>query len=105
MMSARYRPVITLESLRDIHEIGEFIAKTSPDRAAIVTEQLLSAIDPLAFLPNRHKVHQHRKVATLTVRMMPSLPYLIYYRVDDAKLIVGIIRVLHGAQRQLKRFR
>jgi plasmid stabilization system protein ParE len=38
------------------------------------------------------------------VRRMPVPPYLIYYRVDDARRVVEVITIRHGKRRPPKSF-
>jgi plasmid stabilization system protein ParE len=38
------------------------------------------------------------------VRRMPVPPFLIYYRIDEARKAVGIVTIRHGKQRPPRRF-
>ena len=106
MRPALYRPVIVPRAAAEIDEIGAYYtAAGSPEAAATVVDAILSRVDSLRRLPLRHKVYESRKAAEVSVRMVPAGNYLIYYRVDTAARQVRILRVLHGARRQPKRFR
>jgi plasmid stabilization system protein ParE len=65
----------------------------------------MDAAASLDELPSRCEIHDSRKDPAFTVRSMAAPPYIIYYRVDDAKLTVTVMSVRHGARRQPKRFR
>ena len=105
MRLARFRPVVLPRAMADVDGIGDYLTKESPDGAAKLIARILTAVDSLRRLPLRHKVYEARKSPELSVRMVPAGSYLIYYRVDTAAREVRVLRVIHGARRQPKRFR
>jgi plasmid stabilization system protein ParE len=104
-MLNRYRVRITPRASNDIIAICAHIEGSSPQNAAGVAQELIDAIDSLDLFPHRYKVHEHRRDPSKTVRSMPVPPFIVYYRVRDADLVVEIISVRHGARRQPRRFR
>ena len=106
VVPARYAPVVSPEATADVDEIGAYhFSHVSEEVADKIVGQIAAAIDSLENLPHRCKVYRGRKTAALSVHVLVTYPYLIYYRVDDTARTVRVLRVLHGARRQPKRFR
>ena len=103
-MPDRFRILISGRAASDLALIHQYIEKDSPQNAASVVAELVQALDSLQALPHRYPVYQGRRLASQQVRRMPVPPYLIYYRVDDRTLAVGIITIRHGKRRQPGRF-
>jgi plasmid stabilization system protein ParE len=104
-MPARYRVILSPLASADLADIHDHIAKDSPQSAASVVAGLTNAVDRLQHLPNRHPVYPMRgRPAAEIVRRMPVPPYLIYYRVDDARHVVEVITIRHGKRRPPKSF-
>lgn len=104
-MPAHYHVIIPPKTAADLADICAFIERQSPQNAASVALDIVTAIDALERFPHRYRVHEHRKNPVLTVRSMPVPPFIVYYRVDDARLAVRVLSVRHGARRQPKRFK
>jgi plasmid stabilization system protein ParE len=66
---------------------------------------LLDGIDSLEILPSRYRIHEHRKEQAKTVHAMPVPPFIVYYRVVEARHMVEVVAVLHGSRRQPRRIR
>lgn len=103
-MPVSYRVNLTARASRDIAGIHAYIEQNSPQNATAVARELLGAIDSLEVFPNRHREHVRQRDPSKTVRSMPVPPFLVYYRVDERHQVVEILRVLHGARRQPRRF-
>jgi plasmid stabilization system protein ParE len=101
----RFRIIIQPKALVDLERIHGHISGDSAINASSVVGQLVNAVESLATLPNRFKVHERRVNPSKSVHSMPVARYLIYYRVDDVHLTVIILAIRHGARRQPKRFR
>jgi len=67
----------------DLVAIFEYIKADSPQNAAGVVQTLLDAIDSLAILPRRHKVHRLYRDPGRSVRAMTVAPFVVYYRVKE----------------------
>lgn len=104
-MSERYQIRMMPRASEDIIQICSYIERDSSRNAARVAQRLLNAIDSLELLPHRYRVHEHRRNPAKTVHSMPVSPFIVYYRVVDAKHIVEILAVLHGSRRQPRQFR
>ena len=104
-MPARYRVILSPQTSADLADIHGHIAADSPQSAASVIAGLTDAVDSLQHLPKRHPVYPIRgRPAAEVVRRMPVPPYLIYYRVDDARRVVEVITIRHGKRRPPRSF-
>jgi toxin ParE1/3/4 len=86
---------------RDIAEIYDTIALRNRDAAQRVEDLIRSTCEGLAHFP-------YASIATdeVNIRRLPLVryPYTIFYRVDSARRLGEIARVIHGARiRDLRR--
>ena len=85
---------LTDEALRDLLDIGDWIARDNPRRAVTFVAELRSACGGLSKHPLRFQlVDRHRN---REVRRRPHGAYLIFYRVRADT--VEILHVLHDAR-------
>lgn len=85
-MSRIYSVHITPQAAADLKELFDVAVGASESAALGVCERILEAIDRLQELPNRHGIQQvGRRRASLTVRRIPVLPFVIYYRVIESE--------------------
>jgi toxin ParE1/3/4 len=90
-MKLRYKA----RALRDIERIHGYIAEHDAAAAKRVVKRIESVISRLSFFP----LSGRQGVVTGTrVVVIPNLPYVAIYRVDDE--MVDIIAVLHTARRR-----
>ena len=88
------RVVLTDEALRDLEEIGDYIARDSPVRARTFVGELLLSAQRISEIPQgfplvpRYERHG--------VRRRVHGAYLIFYRVEESR--VSILHILHGAR-------
>lgn len=85
------RIVYAPAALRDLAEIGDFIAFDSPQRARTFVAELRAACRSLGADSRRYPYQQE----LTDIRRMPVGNYLVLYRVLDS---VRIIRVIHAAR-------
>ena len=83
-------------ALRDLENIGDYIAQDDPVRAITFIEELRQATDVLAVFPDAFPVVDGYE--DLRVRFHTHGRYVIYYRVFPDEGRVAVLRVLHGAQ-------
>lgn len=103
-MTPRYHVILSRRAASDLHQIHPTIQRDSPQNAAIVLSGILDAIDSLQYLPRRYRVYHGRQRLSEAVRRMPVPPYLIYYRIEERRQAVEIVRVRHGARPRPRRF-
>jgi plasmid stabilization system protein ParE len=92
----RYRVIISRRAIKDLADIHAYIKKDSPQNAMTVAARLLLEIDSLEYFPQRYAVYRGSRRLSEEVRRMPSYPFLIYYRVEEAPSSVEIVTVRHG---------
>lgn len=90
---------------RELRSIFNYIKGDSPDHASDTIARILDELDRLVEpFPVRHKVVGRSKSRGNPVHALSIPPYIVYYRVDAPDEQVMLMRVLHGARRQPKRF-
>lgn len=81
------------EAENDLEQIADYIAQDNPRRALSFVRELRSKCEDLVDTPNGFALvprYEHQRI-----RRRVHGNYLIFYRVDSAKVV--IIHVLHGA--------
>lgn len=93
-MTFRVRVVRRAEA--DLLEIRDYLRRDTPDQAESVTEALLQAIDSLERLPLRGARPRDPRLRRLGYRFLSKSSWLIFYKVDEARKLVRVHRVLHA---------
>lgn len=83
------------QALVDLEGILNWIARDSPATARIVVDRLFSSTELLTSFP--FMGHAGRSPGTLEW-VVPRLPYIVIYEVDQEQGYVVVIGVMHGAQ-------
>jgi plasmid stabilization system protein ParE len=86
--------VLTAEALGDLEQIGDYIARDNPSRAASFVDALIGKARELSELPRGFPLvprYEH-----LGIRHRAHGNYLIFYRVEADR--VSVIHILHGAR-------
>jgi toxin ParE1/3/4 len=89
------RLVFDDQALADIENIYSWISQDSPSTAKSVVERLFRSAELLISFPRIG--HVGRDPATFEW-VVPRLPYLIVYELDQAAEQVIITAIIHGAQ-------
>ena len=93
-----FRVEITDPAIDDLAEIVSYIAQDNPDAASALGNHLLDAALSLAQTPHKGSPYRHiGNVRKLTIR-----PFKIFYRVNEAKQSVEVLRFWHSARREPK---
>lgn len=82
-------------ALADLEAVHDWIAKDNPTAARAVVDRMFESIEHLAAHPRMG--HAGRDAGTLEW-VVPRLPYIVVYEVDDTRDEVVIVAVVHGAQ-------
>lgn len=85
--------VWTKDALKDLDEIGAYIAIDNPDAAAKAIIRIGEAAAGLSFFP---RIGRDGRVQGTRELVISDTPYILIYRVRDR---VEILRIRHGAQR------
>jgi toxin ParE1/3/4 len=82
-------------ALADLVGIYNWIVKDNPAAAKAVVERVFESVEHLATFPRMG--HAGRDEGTLEW-VVPRLPYIVVYEVDEARGEVIVGAVFHGAQ-------
>jgi len=90
-----YRLVYTQKALNDLAEIVGHIAEDDAQVASRFGSSLISHVELLTRFPRMGGLVRKRP----SVRKVVHSPYLVYYRVHDAKREIEVLHVRHGARK------
>ncbi len=90
-----FRLQYTQRALNDLAEITAFIAEDDAESASRFGSSLLDHLDLLARFPRMGVVIAKRPA----VRKLSHSPVLVYYRVHEAKRLIEVLHLRHGARR------
>lgn len=85
---------MTAKARRDLLEIGDYIARDNPERAASFVDELRAKCRSLADMAQAFPVVPH--FAQYRIRRRPHRNYLIFYRIESDHILV--LHVLHSAR-------
>jgi toxin ParE1/3/4 len=88
------RVVFSRAANADLVQIGDFIARNNPERALSFVRELRASAAQLGELPQAYPLLPRH--ASSGIRRRPAGNYLIFYRVDEARVM--ILRIIHGAR-------
>ncbi|HEV3185389.1 MAG TPA: type II toxin-antitoxin system RelE/ParE family toxin [Xanthobacteraceae bacterium] len=89
------RVVIREAAYDDLDRIHAWIAKDRPRSADAVITRILESADQLGHFP--HMGHIGRASGTYEW-VIPGLPYILVYQVQESENLVSVDAVFHGAQ-------
>jgi len=93
-----FRVEITNPAIADLAEIVSYIARDNPEAAATLGNNLLDAALSLAESPLKGSPYQKLPgIRKLTLR-----PFKIFYRVNESRNLVEILRFWHSARSEPK---
>jgi plasmid stabilization system protein ParE len=87
-----YKVILSRPAIRDLAGIARYIAADDPAAAERVGLELVALAESLATMPSRGRVLRGRPGS----RRLVSSPYLVTYRIDEAKCIVYVQRFWHA---------
>jgi len=90
--------IIAREAIEDLVTIGEYIARSNPDRSDSFMEELYAKCFALADAPHAFERLTHR--TDREIRKRPYGRYLILYEIDASR--IEVLRIFHGAQDYVK---
>jgi toxin ParE1/3/4 len=79
----------------DLARIAEWIAKDNRSAAARIVAKIR---DQISFLEMDELAHMGRPGLVEGTRELIEYPYIVVYRVDDAKREVVVLSIVHGAR-------
>ena len=99
-----YRRVIAPKFATDLTTVHDGMAVDSPSNAAAVAGRIKDAVDSPKTVPHRAAIEAQPRGLRHPVRSVAVPPYIVHFRVDDAKQAVRVLRVRHRARQPLKRY-
>ena len=103
-MADTHRVILTANALSELESIARYIHQFSPENAVAVSENILGAIDSLAFMPTRFPLVGRSRKRGTPIRVRVLQPFLIYFRIDEPAAEVYVLHIRHGKRRRLQRF-
>ena len=91
-----FRVEIKEPAIADLAEIVSYIARDNPDAATALGNNLLDAALSLAETPSKGSPYQ--KLAG--IRKLTLRPFKIFYRVNESRKLVEVLRFWHSARRE-----
>ena len=85
--------VLTAAAEQDLEEIGDYIARDNPQKAAETVLQIIHEIESLDSFPERHPV---RKQLSKGHRFLIIGNYIAVYRIEEQ--VVYVVRVVQGSR-------
>lgn len=82
-------------AVADIESIFARIETDSPRAAATVVDRILESIDRLGELP---RIGRRGREPGTREWVIPRLPYIVVYEIDDAADALWVLAVFHGAE-------
>jgi addiction module RelE/StbE family toxin len=89
------RVVIKENAYRDLASIFSYIAKNNQTAGRAVVAWIVGAIEQLEFFP---RMGRSQSVPGTRERVVPRLPYIIVYQIDEDREELAVIAVFHAAQ-------
>ena len=90
-----YCLLYTQKALNDLAEIVRYIAEDDAEAAERFGDSLIEHVELLARFPKMGGLIRKRA----QVRRIVHSPFLIYYRVSDARHKIEILHIRHGARK------
>ncbi|QWT53291.1 type II toxin-antitoxin system RelE/ParE family toxin [Eubacterium sp. MSJ-33] len=95
-----FRIQFTSGARQDLRDIFEYIAfeLLVPDTAKAQTKRIIDEIRTLDVFPMRYPLYEDEPWHSIGLRFFPIDNYLIFYRTDEEKEIVSIVRIMYGGR-------
>ena len=91
-----YKIILSPQAMDDVEAIVRRIAKDNPVAAERVGYALLDRVMILGSFPFLGSPVPRKR----GIRKLVSYPYVIYYRPQEQKRVIDVLRYWHGARRQ-----
>ena len=91
-MLVRWSP----DAADDLEQIVDYIRKNNPSIAHRVARMIYDRVEALSTFPYRGRTGSVEATRELPI---PSLPFIVIYRVLESADAVEIVNIIHGAQR------
>lgn len=89
-----FRVEITEPAIADLAEIVSYIARDNPGAATALGNNILDAALSLAVTPYKGNPYQRLPC----IRKLTLRPFKIFYRVQESRKLIEVLRVWHSAR-------
>lgn len=94
-----FRVIWSEAALGDLREIVRYIARDNVDAAGRMGRLILGKVDALARFPRTGRmVPEYRRD---NLREIIVAPYRVVFQIDDANGVLNVVRVRHGARKDI----
>lgn len=96
----KYNVKLSLEAIRDINSIYEYIAvalgekKAAENMVSLIEKNILS----LDEMPRKYRFYENEPWKSRGVHIMSVKKYLVFYTVNDKEKSVNVFRVIYGSR-------
>jgi addiction module RelE/StbE family toxin len=93
-----YQIVITEPAKRDLSGIRTYIAEKlhSPSAALAFLDDVEKHVSALQDMPYKYALVSDERLALMGIRKIQVKNHLVFYKVDEEKQCVAVVRVLYG---------
>ena len=99
LVADEYRVVYSSDAADELQAIFRYIERDSPQNAPRMIGKIFDAIESLGVFPQRYRDARNLGPLADDIRSMPVWPYLVRYKIDEAKKSVEVVSIRHGARR------
>lgn len=97
-MATEYSYYFTEKAENDLDSILRYISGTlgNPSAARSLLEEIFSSIEALTACPYSGKLVNNRYLSDRSVRRVLVENYVIYYKTDESKNVLYVVRIAYG---------
>lgn len=99
-MTENYKVGYSADALDDLREIYAYIVNELlvPETAAAQVGRIRKEVRLLDFMPARYALVEWEPWHSMKMHQLPVDNFIVYYLVDDAGMVVTVVRVFYGGR-------
>lgn len=99
-MMENYKVGYSLDALDDLREIYDYMVNELlvPETASDQVGRIRKEIRSLDFMPARYALVEWEPWNSMKMHQLPVDNFIVYYLVDDEKMMVTVVRVFYGGR-------
>ena len=103
----KYEVMYTAGAKKDLRNIYRYISEEllAPKNAAGQTKRIMAAIRKLDEMPKRNRLYEEEPWHSRELRFLPVDNYLAFYKVDDEKATIYVVRIMYSGRDVHKQLR
>lgn len=97
----------TAGAKKDLRNIFRYISEEllAPENAAGQTGRIMAAIRKLDEMPKRNRLYEEEPWHSRELRFLPVDNYLVFYKADDEKATIYVVRIMYSGRDVHKQLR